>query len=583
MAIDSKHRIYVADKDQIHVYNLNGKKEFSIKNILNFCRKIAISNDKIFALDESETGYTLKVLDLNGTLIDQFQVQLARYVRKMDCKDDMIFFLQSEEIEGKNHITVLNMKTLQTEKLNVNDNVLSFTPYRDNTILLYVENDYTPYYLIYDLGEKKGVKGFPDYITIKDIKYDPEDDTVYYIRFDKAGKLDLENSESETIYRKDEIIFDKVDIAGDVCVIMSIIDKTIYLADKNNTVAQNQTKLSILSSRAIDMEFRMNKTMNLIDKGNYDIKVTFKTIDPGTYKNHISTKLMSGDSDFDIFVIYLSDLNNLAKKNCLHVLNSYQNIMDSFDKMFDGIKDLCSYEGNVVAVPYLVGYQTWAVNEELLEKLDIELPEGSWTWDEFYEFAKTARKDIDGDGKADTYALQCDKAFAPFLVSYNCQYADFSKGIASYDNEVFKNLLRIWKKLWDENLVKNGEYYNYRPIDDVLFYTAHASLEMGNRIHIYPPCIGEDMCYPTDGEAFVINARSKNIDACIKFLDVYLQPEVQTINAQVAFFKDPAPYSESDLFKRYGSELSNEVNYKIYETIVKNSARVQFNPDLQIS
>lgn len=67
-------------------------------------------------------------------------------------------------------------------------------------------------------------------------------------------------------------------------------------------------------------------------------------------------------------------------------------------------------------------------NKTLVQKLGLEDPyelqqKGEWTWDKFREFAKTATKDTDGDGKTDVFGVTGAygkvKAFAEQMVYTN--------------------------------------------------------------------------------------------------------------------------------------------------------------------
>ena len=75
------------------------------------------------------------------------------------------------------------------------------------------------------------------------------------------------------------------------------------------------------------------------------------------------------------------------------------------DAFYQGCYDAGTYKGNQYALPYESVPSLMLVNETLLEKNNISLPDNRWTWNDFYNICKKITKDTNDDGKTDQFGV----------------------------------------------------------------------------------------------------------------------------------------------------------------------------------
>jgi len=378
-------------------------------------------------------------------------------------------------------------------------------------------------------------------------------------------------------------------VSDNIIFILDRKNKAIYCIEKEEILKQNNQKsISILSPGELN-GYCIDKTLEIFEKKYPDVKVK-RTALGDSYYTTLSTKLMSGDKDPDILLLHNLKINDFARNKCLLDLNAYPEIKDKFSKMFTGIEQLCTSYGSLTGVPYLLDIMAWAVNEDLLKRLNIELPGDSWTWNDFYEYAKKVRKDINGDGIKDTYIIEAEVRVPYFLDLYESIHIDAINAQVNIDRQELKDLLIIWKKLWDEDLLKPGRMKGHEE-DDVLLYHIDMSLALGDATIIYPPHLEHERKYYAQFYALCINNNSENKELAVEFLSTYLSEEVQKHNPVDAIYKDRSIYENSQYFidaaKFSGDspfgKMSNDRNYEIYKTMLENScANYGIPTDLRI-
>jgi hypothetical protein len=251
--------------------------------------------------------------------------------------------------------------------------------------------------------------------------------------------------------------------------------------------------------------------------------------------------------------------------------------------MFDGILDICSINGILIGIPSNIFIPVWKVNKELLQKIDLKLPENNWTWDDFYEFAKQSRCDLDGDGIYDSYALRSTKGLllsTMLLPSYDAIYLDIIHEKISFNNNDFIHLINLWKNFYEEKLILDEGTPNM-PFDDrILLYQPFSfSLYEGDNCLIHPPVLKSKRVYPANAIVYCVNRKSRHMNLCIEYLSVYLSKEVQLSGPSIlpALYKDTSLYPEGE--QRQGLLLSNQLNMNIYMDIIKNSVPIQALPE----
>lgn len=141
------------------------------------------------------------------------------------------------------------------------------------------------------------------------------------------------------------------------------------------------------------------------EKKNPGIKVRYRS---GTlkrdYSEWLSQKIIKG-SEPDVFYILPNDFNTFVSIGILKDLDKIIANDFQFDKskMYVNAIKSGQFQGRQYALPSEIVPVLMFVNKTLLSREGIRIPEGDWTWDDFYNICKKVTKDTDGDGKIDQF------------------------------------------------------------------------------------------------------------------------------------------------------------------------------------
>ena len=122
-----------------------------------------------------------------------------------------------------------------------------------------------------------------------------------------------------------------------------------------------------------------------LEEQNIEVVVSEYTAD------QIKLKQLAGDDDYDL---YTTDGFHIVLDYPIYEpLNDYAVISERFDLMYDEIRDICTFNGNVFGVLTDLQVQNsfWGYNAELLDELGMTLPEPDWTLEDYFEMAVEIR------------------------------------------------------------------------------------------------------------------------------------------------------------------------------------------------
>jgi len=352
--------------------------------------------------------------------------------------------------------------------------------------------------------------------------------------------------------------------------------RELYYLDlsKAQALASGNKNLSIVSiQNGVSDELKYAEKVFLND--NPDVQVSYKVLDL-TYPD-AKVKILSGDLDMDIAVINTSLIYDLAASGALVDLSHFDDINSIMtgEDILDGLYEYSSVDGFLFGVPFSYWADVLKVNTYLREKLNLNLPDANWTWQDFYDYAKQARKDLDGNGSKDSYIMGARKNSPLFLEAYLCKFVNQVTGKVDFNNDIFINLLNLWKKMCDEDLIKTISDPPYIKDDTVLFTLDTAGYHMGNDEYVCIPALSNNLkVYPCQGSFLCISSLSKNPNLAAKFIVTYLSKEVQathTYKIGELFVKSlPMNYLYKDL-SIYDIDIDslNEKNKEIIINVAK--------------
>lgn len=178
------------------------------------------------------------------------------------------------------------------------------------------------------------------------------------------------------------------------------------------------------------------------------------------YSEYLSGELLKGTGP-DIFMILPDDFNTLSNVGAMKDLKKFIKKDKNFDssKFYKTSFQFGQYQDKQFALPYESVPTMMFVNKTLLEKEGIEIPNSSWTFDDFYDICKKVTRDSDGNGVIDQFGVYDykwkDTVYSNGAVLFN------DEGTKSYfgDKKVEESIGFV-KKL---NMLNNG--YNVTSTD----------------------------------------------------------------------------------------------------------------------
>ncbi|MBQ8804465.1 MAG: extracellular solute-binding protein [Tyzzerella sp.] len=90
----------------------------------------------------------------------------------------------------------------------------------------------------------------------------------------------------------------------------------------------------------------------------------------------------------DVMFDDAGSLPTYIQNGWMYPLTSFVENDADWEKVPQNIRDNFTYNGNIYALPQTIHSNVLVVNEDLVEEMNVDLPEYDWTWDDFTEFIK---------------------------------------------------------------------------------------------------------------------------------------------------------------------------------------------------
>jgi putative aldouronate transport system substrate-binding protein len=303
-----------------------------------------------------------------------------------------------------------------------------------------------------------------------------------------------------------------------------------------------------------------------------NVTIDWNLIDPTIYTDTVSPMLAAGADLPDILQMPDTDSNMMYLSSGLVVkLDEYFDLMPNYVKFLDAnpfIKaSLTAVDGHIYYVPQTAVTHSFQpvlmYNMPWIEKLGIETPD---TLDEFVEMLRAFRdQDMNGNGDTtDEIPMSIQSDFLPYMfgpafgLSFTMDSAFFAEEdgsvhYAPYESERYKNYLSFLNGLYEEGLLETEftsltrDQTTERFAQDLTGVTFDFSWQMSNLYSAQypnydgttgivvgvPPLSGEyEGSYiarnPVSG-VFGVNAKAKDIELAVKFLDFAMSEQAQDL------------------------------------------------------
>jgi len=139
----------------------------------------------------------------------------------------------------------------------------------------------------------------------------------------------------------------------------------------------------------------------------------------GDYSEWLAQKVLKGQEP-DVFYVMPGDFNTFTSIGVMEKLDEFIAEDDQFnlDSFYVNAIRSGQFQGSYYGLAKEVDPRLMFVNTTLLKKEGIEIPQGNWTWEEFYDICRRVTKDIDGNGKIGQFGV----------VDFNWQDAVYTNG-----------------------------------------------------------------------------------------------------------------------------------------------------------
>ena len=103
------------------------------------------------------------------------------------------------------------------------------------------------------------------------------------------------------------------------------------------------------------------------------------------FVENLRVKLLAGDDDYDVVMLEHADelLASILNYNLYLPLETYDSISSGFNKYFDGVRDVMSYDGHIFGIPYYLTVEGFTSENDTIDKLNPD-----YTLDDFWSFCE---------------------------------------------------------------------------------------------------------------------------------------------------------------------------------------------------
>ena len=185
--------------------------------------------------------------------------------------------------------------------------------------------------------------------------------------------------------------------------------------------------VGINSYRNSDFEMLFNTFKSLYPNVKVEPIVFESTTDDATV--YLTSQTMAEKKMPDIMFDDAGPLPTYIQNGWVYPLTNFVEGDSDFDSVPKNIVEHLSYNGNIYALGQTLRSNMLIVNTDLVEELNVDLPENDWNWDDFTEFIKACTNN-EYSGIED---LSDQYNWAPGAMSDNCTIIGYNYDTESFD------------------------------------------------------------------------------------------------------------------------------------------------------
>lgn len=585
LVVDDRGNFYIADKDRIIVLDNKFREEMTITDNFSFISSICIDGMNIYAFDAKD--HMLKEYNSKGKYINEYQLADISAILSMVKKDNTII-MHTQSYKGS--LAVYNITNNEIRFYN-QGNIKKITNYNGDCITMCFSDAATGHDIIkiFNIKEDMIIDQYEIDRTVRDYYADTDNNKIYYLSSGNVYCYSTADHISNTIFMSDKEGISRILMYKNNGFLFDRLEQQVYKIEKAQVtyffrnsetvqlVSNEPSRIKILTQ--YDVRLFEDKTKSMIEvflQKYPNCNVIIESIPSVREFNYkMETQLLAGESAIDIYVLNSEDI---MKHKALEDMSLYTLITQRAEKFFQGLINNCTIDGRLIGIPISYEIFAWELNEGLLEKMGLQAPKMIWTWDEFYTFAKDARRDINGDGIKDTYALCYPQAgwFNVASTQYLSRYFDPIKKLANFDDLEYVNLLNLEKKIMQEDLVllistsQIDEKMMQTISEKVLFKPNMMTMWEGDTHIVLPPTLGSKTTYSSQNfKMLSINSHSNNKSIAADYISEYISIKNLLYSKATSFYRELDDYN--NIILPDNSKLSTKKNRDIYNILINYS------------
>jgi multiple sugar transport system substrate-binding protein len=310
---------------------------------------------------------------------------------------------------------------------------------------------------------------------------------------------------------------------------------------------------------------------------NPDLKVVYEGVPSDAWPDKIAAMIAGGTAP-DVIALSVGDTEQFASRGALAPLDDYAPSPFRTDLFDPTVLDLGRYDGKIYGVPIAVSIQGVGYNQSALDRLGMDAPPESWSYDDYAtRCAEIHKADPNLYGSHD-FAARLD-AFVMYLLASGRQLYDGRELAVSVDD------VAQWLNYWNEMRASGGavpadlqaqftgtEWPNSPLVRGTAVFAMMASQDLAGGYQALtkdtlgittppaPTAGGNPGCYPRPTSSLSLNARSDNPEEAVKLIDWFVSdPE----SAKILGLISGPPASKPALAAVLELEGISEVDAKV--------------------
>ncbi|MBP1967160.1 ABC transporter substrate-binding protein [Paenibacillus aceris] len=173
----------------------------------------------------------------------------------------------------------------------------------------------------------------------------------------------------------------------------------------------------------------------------------------------VTTQVASGKGA-DLIAMNSLPQDKFVEKKLLVNLYDLMAKDSSFDKSkyYPNILKASQNGDGLYAMPFAFALDVMEGNTDLLKKANVEIDDKTWTWDQFKDIAKKLKQQA-GSDYVGIVNLFPNQLLADYIDSNYSKLVQ--QGKANFDSDLFRNMMRQIKAMYDEGILKAEFSYDY--------------------------------------------------------------------------------------------------------------------------